>query len=532
MMQVVVCFKILPNLDRVLDEDWESFSQSPDLGYAGLDFNCFDRSALEIGLKIKEQAAVQGVETSCTALTVCESVPETLLSGLYAVGYDRVVCLPRKQREFRPLDTADLLAGAIRELGADLVITGGTASMAETGMVPYLLAQKLDFPILTEVEGAGWQENLLCAQCRQSQGLVEKKITLPALCAVGNSPEVLRCATLRAQMKCRGKKPELLKGPEEAAVLTPQLERPSTRRTCTMLDAKSEDGVQTILTTLRAAVQEDGGERNGQTEQEPWKDLLERMALRVYPEDENGQGYEVLAETCRKDVPALVLLPDDRRGRILAAKWAENSTYSCFFGGEIVDLTKQEVTVRKRACAANLLWTEKLSLPAVLTLPEALLDSWTLKGLSLPARVEKPEWLKEEKLLIPAERGTLQSSELVIACGSGMGSKGACDRARELAEKLGAGFGLTRPAALNLWGKPTEIIGQSGSILAPKCVLVLGAAGAGAFAVGIEKAGKIIAVNTDPDALIFKNADLGLQMDAKVLVEKLMELLDIEGEKA
>ncbi len=530
MMQIVVCFKILPNLDRVLDEDWEIFSQSPNLGYAGLDFNCFDRSALEIGLKIKEQAAVQGAETSCTALTVCESIPETLLSGLYAAGFDRVVCLPRKQREFRPRETASLLAGAIRELGADLVITGGTASMAETGMVPYFLAQTLNLPILTEVEAAGWQEDLLYAQCRRADGLVEKKISLPALCAVGNSPEVLRCATLRAQMKCRGRKPELLSGPEEVMVPQPHLERPFTGRTCTMLDAKSEDGVDPILAALKSAVREDSGERDGTMEQEPWRDLLERMALRVYPNDENGQGYEALAETCRKDVPALVLLPDDRRGRILAAQWAENSAYSCFFGGEIVDLTEKEVILRKRACAANLLWTERLSLPAVLTLPESLLDRWDLTELSLPPAAEKPGWLKAETMLVPAERGTLQSADLVIACGSGMGSKAACDRARELAEKLGAGFGLTRPAALNLWGKPTEIIGQSGSLLAPKCVLVLGAAGAGAFAVGIEKAKKIIAVNTDPDALIFKNADLGLQTDARALVEKLMELLDTEGE--
>lgn len=530
MMQVAVCFKILPNLDRVLDEDWESFSQSPSLGYAGLDFNCFDRSALEIGLKIKEQAAVRETEVSCTALTVCESVPETLLSGLYAVGFDRVICLSQEQREFKPRETAALLARTIRELGADLVITGAAASMAETGMVPYFLARELDLPILTEVEEAAWQEDGLWTKCRMPEGLVEKKAALPVLCAIGNSPEVLRCATLRAQMKCRGKKPELLACPEEGERPAPGLERPKTGRTCTMLDPKDGDVVDKLLSALRSAAREDGGSQEGEQNNAPWLGLLEKSALVVRPGGQNGEGYEKLAEAYRKDAPALVLLPEDQGGKILAARLAEDLHLNCFFGGELLGLTEDAVTLRKRACAANLLWTETLALPAVITQPATVLDKWNSgKALHLPDG-ERPGWLLEETLVEPTRPGALRTADLVIACGSGMGSKEACDRARALADKLGAGFGLTRPSALDLWGAPTEIIGLSGSLIAPRCCLVLGAAGAGAFAVGIEKAEQIIAVNTDPDALIFKNADLGLLMDARLLVEKLMENLKTEGE--
>lgn len=525
MMQIVVCFKIIPNLDRVLDEDWENFSQSLNLGYAGMDFNCFDRSALEIGLKIKEQAAVQGEAVSCTALTVCESMPETLLSGLYAVGFDRVVCVPCEQREFRPRDTAELLAQAIRELGADLVLTGTAASMAETGMVPYFLAQKLDLPILSEVEKAVWSEGVLKTECRRTEGLIEKQVVLPLLCAIGNSPEVLRCATLRAQMKCRGKHPEQMECREKGEQVQPSLQRPETGRTCVMLDSEETDIACELMKVLGTSTQETMEGR----EEERTAVVQVHEALCVQPAGEYGEGYEELAEVYRRDTPRLVLLPDNQDGRVLAAKLAEEFHINCLFGGEILRLTEEKLTVQKRVCAANLLWTQECMLPVVMTQPPDLLDAWSgAKCLSLSGG-NRPQWLIQERVVEAARPDGLKCAEVVIVCGSGMGSKAACDRVRELADRLGAGFGLTRPAALNLWGEPTEIVGQSGALLTPKCCLVLGAAGAGAFMVGIEKAGKIIAVNTDQDALIFKQADLGVRMDARALVEKLIEHQNIEG---
>ena len=71
-----------------------------------------------------------------------------------------------------------------------------------------------------------------------------------------------------------------------------------------------------------------------------------------------------------------------------------------------------------------------------------------------------------------------------------------------------------------------EIIGQSGHLLNAGCILVLGASGAGAFSVGIEKAGKIIAVNTNKNALIFKKSDYGLRIDAEAVIDELLKNMD------
>ena len=251
-MKIVVCFKILPNPDRVLEEDWESFSPSSDLAYAGLDFNCFDGSALEIGLRIKEQAAVQGAQATCTALTVCESVPSSLLSGLYAVGYDEVLCLPQKQREFRPDQIAALLAEELGRQQPDLVLTGAQAGMAETGMVPFLLAQGLGWPLLDKAEDAALQDGLLAVQSRQAAGLVEQLAALPAVCAVDNSPIVLRCATLRARMAAMSRPVTVQEtGSQLEPMEPPQLRRPQEGRSCQWLDAADEGLIPRLLELLR-----------------------------------------------------------------------------------------------------------------------------------------------------------------------------------------------------------------------------------------------------------------------------------------
>lgn len=525
-MKILACFKILPNPDRVLEEDWEQFSSTLDLAYAGIDFNCFDQSALELSLRIREQMAVQGADVTCTALTVSETVPAALAANLYAAGFDEVVCIPQKNREFRPAQIADLLAAEIGRQGADLVFAGAQAGMAETGLVPYLLAQHLGYPLVSGAETAVWQENLLHIQCREPAGLMEYQAELPLVCAVGNSPLVLRCATLRARIKVQGKQAQVLADvPQLAAMSEPNLTRPHAGRECRMLDPKSQESAQEFLNELKKA----GGEEQQPLLQqfpEQWIEVLKENTLVVQPGSLFGLDFQQMEPHCRQQNAELVILPDHSAGRALAVKLTEKQQRAIFLGADVVNLTKDSVTVKKRVCGANLEWTKKLDFPAVITVGPADFERFAAIGmLRLKNVSQRTDWLKQRTLLESGSEKTLESASLVIVCGSGMGSKEACEKARQLAERLGAGFGLTRPAALNGWGATTEIVGHSGSIIAPQCCVVLGAAGAGAFAVGIEHSARILAVNTDPDALIFKNADIGLQMDARILTEQWLRML-------
>ena len=139
-MKICVCFKIVPDLDQVLESDWRDLSQGLDTSYVKKMINCFDETALEMALRLKETAADTGA--ACTAVTVGGGLA-SLMKGLYAVGYDRVVNIPLEHREFCPETVAALLADFIKSGDFDLVLFGKQAGMADSGMVPPLSAELL-----------------------------------------------------------------------------------------------------------------------------------------------------------------------------------------------------------------------------------------------------------------------------------------------------------------------------------------------------------------------------------------------------
>ena len=477
-MNILVCFKVLPEPDRVLTEDWEGFSQQTDLSYAGMDFSCFDGAALELGLQLKEQMAEQGMVVTCSALTLGEALPESFSQRLYSIGYDRVLEIPVEGLEFAPEATAARLAAAAAE--ADLILTGREAGMGQTGMVPYLMAERLRMPLHGDVETACFREQRLEICCRKPRGLYKRECDLPALLTVGNSPAVLRAATLRQQMKSRGRKPELFSPePRPSAGWEGSFCPPPTKRACQMLDPGKEDTFPFIRALIgKAEAPAAAGEQNPVL-----AELQQAAALKK-----------------------VFLFPDTEGGRLLAVRTAQEQGIRCCFGGQVTALSDRGLTIRQPVCGSNLTWVRELPYPLVLT-----------------GDYEGPEQLRQEQLLEPEEETGLLSADVVLICGNGMGSRAGCLEGRALAKQLGAGFGLTRPCAVNAWGSPAEIVGQSGKILAPGLCITLGAAGAGAFLAGIRKSRCILAVNTDPHALIFKGADFGILMDAGEFLKRLKE---------
>ena len=477
-MKITVCFKVLPNPDRVIEEDWDHFSPNTDIGYAGLDFNCFDEAALEIALKLKEKMAEQGTEVLCSALTVSDCLPESFQQRLYSVGFDSVRRIPLQNREFCPEKIGALLAK--EAVGSDLILCGREAGMGETGMVPYVLAESLGIPLVADIRSADWMEKLT-VRCYDHRGLTEKNLGLPAVVTVGNSPEVLRMATLRQRMKFKDCKETVCPIEEQWEPEAPVLQRPETCRDCRMLDPLQEDSFLLIRQLLQKAASR--GSLSAEKTQIP-----------------TGKGL-----TC---------FPDTQGGRRAAVRKASTESLPCFFGGQVTALTEKTVTLEKRACGSNLLWKKPLSLPAVITCPD----------MEEEAQVPSPA-VEEERLLEPAAKKSLSQAALVLVCGNGMGSAAACEAVRDFAEKIGGSFGLTRPAAMNGWGDVGEMVGQSGSILGAEACLVLGVAGAGPFLRGCEKCHRVIAVNRDPHALIFNHADYGIVMDAGEFMKKLQEVM-------
>jgi electron transfer flavoprotein alpha subunit len=114
-----------------------------------------------------------------------------------------------------------------------------------------------------------------------------------------------------------------------------------------------------------------------------------------------------------------------------------------------------------------------------------------------------------------------RAERLVIAGAGTRGEMGPVE-----AKALGAEIGATRVAVDEGWAGRERQIGQTGVIARPRLAVVCGASGATQFTVGIEQAGLVIALNQDPEAAIFEQADLCVVDDLFPVVRALVAELE------
>lgn len=120
----------------------------------------------------------------------------------------------------------------------------------------------------------------------------------------------------------------------------------------------------------------------------------------------------------------------------------------------------------------------------------------------------------------------LESAAFVIIGGYGLGSREAALNLQKKASELDAGFGVTRPVAMNGWMKMGKMVGVSGELIKPKLCLVLGASGSAAFMAGIKKSEFIVAVNQDAKAPIMNQCDVAVIDDYVPVMDALTALIN------
>jgi len=116
----------------------------------------------------------------------------------------------------------------------------------------------------------------------------------------------------------------------------------------------------------------------------------------------------------------------------------------------------------------------------------------------------------------------VDEADIVVSGGRGIGKGRTFDLVHDLARALGGSVGGTRPV-IDLQILPFERqIGQTGKTVAPRLLVACGISGANEYTAGMEKSQRVVAVNTDPRARIFRFADLGVVGDAQEIVPRLI----------
>ena len=144
-MKIVGCIKQVPDTTEIkLDPVKGTMIRE---GVPSI-MNPDDKGGLEMALQLKDKFGAE-----VTVLTMGPMQAEAILREAFAMGADKAILLSdRKFAGADTLATSNTLAGALRALGYDLIITGRQAIDGDTAQVGPQIAEHLDLPQVTYVE--------------------------------------------------------------------------------------------------------------------------------------------------------------------------------------------------------------------------------------------------------------------------------------------------------------------------------------------------------------------------------------------
>lgn len=186
----------------------------------------------------------------------------------------------------------------------------------------------------------------------------------------------------------------------------------------------------------------------------------------------------------------------------------------------------EHVEVESAAAGGAVIATFELATPlCVLLIPE---DELPLAGPQvevLPHPEAKPALIRLVNQQLSQSTG-LADAARVVAVGRGLRSRADLDIVQELVDQLGAEIACSMPVSEDLgWLPRDRFIGRSGQQISPRLYLTVGLSGAPQHLQGVRGAKVVVAINSDPEAGIFRAADYGIVGDLYEIVPALTEAL-------
>jgi electron transfer flavoprotein alpha subunit len=122
----------------------------------------------------------------------------------------------------------------------------------------------------------------------------------------------------------------------------------------------------------------------------------------------------------------------------------------------------------------------------------------------------------------------ITKADVIIGVGRGIKEQANLTMVEDLAKTLGGVVACSRPIVDANWLPKERQVGSSGKTVKPKLYIAIGISGAFQHIAGMKNSSTIIAINKDPNAPIFNEADYGIVDDlfkvVPLLKNKILEL--------
>jgi electron transfer flavoprotein alpha subunit len=302
---------------------------------------------------------------------------------------------------------------------------------------------------------------------------------------------------------------------------------------CETKDGKLKKASREALTIGRKLAEQTGGDVVAFADDAAVAEEAGRFgAKKLYAASAGGYNTEMYAgaleQACKETQPAVLLLGGTSNGRDLAPRLAARLDVGVASDVDRLEWTDGKLRARRPVYSGKAFATVDVTgTPAIATTrPNAFPAQESGGGAAEVANVSATGDAKAKvvETKVP-EAGELSIAEADIIVSGGRGLKEATNFSyiRDLAHAIGGAVGASRATVDAGWIDHQHQVGQTGRVVSPNLYIAAGVSGAIQHLAGMSSSKHIVAINKDPEAPIFRIADLGIVGDLFTILPVLTE---------